>query len=226
MARKSKYAIIVAGGKGSRFNSELPKQFFPLRGKPILMYSIEAFHNCFPDINIILVISPEYNDYWYDLCVEHKFNIPVKIASSGDTRFQSVKNGLSLISDIKSLVAIHDGARPLISKKMIRDSFETAEHHGSAIPVIKMTDSIREITKDGSMAVDRNKLLAVQTPQTFDYEILKHSYDLPFKKFFTDDASVVEHAGYKIHIYEGEYQNIKITHPIDLMMAQFYLENE
>lgn len=226
MTQTNKYAIIVAGGKGTRFHSDIPKQFHILGKLPILVYSVKKFEEVDPNMHIVLVLPIEYHKYWQKIQKEHNITANISLAPAGDSRFQSVKNGLDLIHDESALVAIHDGARPLVTERMIVDSYALAQAKGSAIPLVAVTDSIRSISDDGSSALDRNKLRAVQTPQTFKYEILHKAYEMPYKDIFTDDASVVEHSGEKIYTYNGDIKNIKITHPIDLFIAQYYIGHE
>lgn len=222
-----KSVVIVAGGSGMRFGAEVPKQFVELNGLPVLMRTINAFAKAIDNINIILVLPTDHIPYWQQLCLKYSFNINHQIAHAGATRYDSVRNGLALINhDIDNqLVAIHDGVRPLVTKKMIIDSFETAIIKGSAIPVIPVVDSIRRQLEDGSTeALERNSLMAVQTPQTFQWSLLREAYGKPYSNMFTDDASVVEGNGTTVCTYNGDIRNIKITHPIDLIIAAHYLK--
>ena len=223
-----RYAIIVAGGKGSRMNTALPKQFIDLCGRPVLMHTIDAFRSAVDDISIVLVLAEQEVVRWNNLCRRHSFVSPEAIAYAGATRFHSVLNGLSLIpSDADGLVAVHDGVRPLVSADMIRRSFDEAESHGAAVPVIPVVDSVRKVLTDGdSISLTRSELRAVQTPQTFSLSLLRQAYSQPFSEHFTDDASVVEASGAKVSLYSGEISNIKITHPIDLLIAQYYIDNQ
>lgn len=223
-----RYAIIVAGGKGSRMNTALPKQFIDLCGRPVLMHTIDAFRSAVDDISIVLVLAEQEVERWNNLCRRHSFVSPEAIACAGATRFHSVLNGLSLIpSDADGLVAVHDGVRPLVSADMIRRSFDEAESHGAAVPVIPVVDSVRKVLTDGdSISLTRSELRAVQTPQTFSLSLLRQAYSQPFSEHFTDDASVVEASGAKVALYSGEISNIKITHPIDLLIAQYYIDNQ
>lgn len=223
-----RYAIIVAGGKGSRMNTVLPKQFIDLCGRPVLMHTIDAFRSAVDDISIVLVLAEQEVERWNNLCRRHSFVSPDAIAYAGATRFHSVLNGLSLIpSDADGLVAVHDGVRPLVSADMIRRSFGVAESHGAAVPVIPVVDSVRRVLNDvDSISLTRSELRAVQTPQTFSLSLLRQAYSQPFSEHFTDDASVVEASGAKVALYSGEISNIKITHPIDLLIAQYYIDNQ
>jgi 2-C-methyl-D-erythritol 4-phosphate cytidylyltransferase len=220
-----KYVIIVAGGKGSRMGSELPKQFIPLDGKPILMHTLQAFNAWDPLAEIILAIPRRQKDYWSMLCEELDFNVPHKIVFGGETRFHSVRNALQDIKE-DALAAVHDGVRPLVAREVISECFSSAQRFGTAIPVIPITESVREITgENASRPFDREKLRIVQTPQVFKSGILIESYKHPCKESFTDDASVVEAAGYKVHLVPGNRENIKITTPADLKFAATLLSN-
>lgn len=223
--RSNNNIIIVAGGKGLRMGGELPKQFIPIAGKPILMHTVEAFYNFDPDINIILVLPDSHRDYWAKLCKEYKFEVPHTITSGGETRFHSVLNGLQLIES--GIVGVHDGARPFASKELITHCFDAAVKHKAVIPVIDSTDSLRELTNDGkSKIVDRSKIKLVQTPQVFTIELLKKAYQTDFKDTFTDDASVVEALGEEIYLVKGETTNIKVTTPIDLKIGEYIINNK
>lgn len=216
--------IIVAGGKGLRMGGDLPKQFIPVGGKPILMRTIEAFWFFDSQIRIVLVLPESHEPYWKQLCSEYDFFIPHEIAIGGATRFHSVLNGLKLVKE--GIVGVHDGARPFVSLELIKKCFEGAEKYGAVIPVVDATDSLREVTPDGkSHILDRSKIKLVQTPQVFTVEILKEAYQSEYKEGFTDDASVVEATGKEIHLIEGETTNIKITTPIDLKIAESILES-
>lgn len=215
-----RYAIIVAGGSGKRFGGELPKQFLPLDGKAVLMRTIEQFDQA--DTSIVVVLPAEHQQMWIDMCKESNFPITHTIATGGKTRFESVKNGIAAIESLAEgdLVAVHDGVRPLASVELINRCFDTAQATGSAIPVVNPSDSIRQVHDDGtSRQLLRSSLRAVQTPQTFRAELLKGAYDVEESPLFTDDASVVEHAGYQVTLVEGEVTNIKITTPIDMIVA-------
>lgn len=218
-----KYVIIVAGGKGERMGVNIPKQFLPLDGKPILMHTIEKFNNTFPDIKIILTLPNNQLDYWEGLCKDHSFkNIPYQIANGGETRFHSVKNSLAFIQE-KSIVAIHDGVRPLASSNTIETCFKSAQELGNAIPTIDMVDSLRKVHKEENEAVPRSCYKAIQTPQCFQSAIILDAYQQEFNNSFTDDASVVEANGNKINLVEGNRENIKITNQLDLVIAESLL---
>jgi len=216
---RPKIAIIVAGGKGMRMQADIPKQFIEIHGKPILMHTLEAFYKYDDCIQLILVLPTTQQKFWKELCIKHAFNIPHQIVSGGETRFQSVLNGVDLIK-IPALVAVHDGVRPFVSVETIKRCFDEAGIHGTAIPVIDLVDSIRQITDTGSQSVDRMNYKLVQTPQVFDSEILKKAYKQDFSPLFTDDASVVEALGMKITLVEGNRENIKITTAFDLVLAK------
>lgn len=223
----TKYAIIVAGGKGTRFGSNIPKQFLPLSGIPVLMHTIKRFSNC--NAEIIVVLPETQIQDWGDLCEKHSFSVKHTIVSGGSTRFGSVKNALNAINPNKGdIIAIHDGVRPLVSTEIINEAFSTASIAGSAIPAIDVTDTIRQLNDDNvnSKALLRSKLKAVQTPQTFDAMLLKSAYNVPFSESFTDDASVVEAFGHNVTLTSGSPRNIKITHSIDLLIAEELLKNE
>ena len=221
----TRYAIIVAGGSGTRFGSEMPKQFLPLAGKTVLMQTITHFA-AVPDTKIIVVIPASARELWAKLCLEHEFSIEHALVDGGSSRFESVKNALITIKPCPGdLIAVHDAVRPLIGPEHIERIFNEAAHHGSAIPVVNVTDSIRQVGDDGnSIALSRASLRAVQTPQTFSADALINAYDVPYADFFTDDASVFEHAGNSVHLVDGDVNNIKITHPNDLMIAEYLLK--
>lgn len=215
-----KFVILVAGGKGLRFGGEVPKQFLPVKGRPVLMRTIDVFKKAFLEIHIVLVLSPSQQEYWKQLCKEYSFDVPLQIADGGETRFHSVKNGLSLIPDTHAIVGVHDGVRPLVSEDTIFRCYETAEKEGTAVPVVPVVETVRKLEEDGkSKTVDRNLYRLVQTPQTFQVEILKKAYGQPYESFFTDDASVVEKMNVPVVLVEGNRENIKITTPSDLLFA-------
>jgi 2-C-methyl-D-erythritol 4-phosphate cytidylyltransferase len=219
----NKIAIIVAGGKGERMNADVPKQFLEIQGKPILMHTLEAFINFDASLQLILVLPAAQIDFWQTLCEAHDFNIPHQIVAGGQTRFHSVKNGLDAVK-IPSLVAIHDGVRPLVSKDTISRCFDAAVKFGAAIPTMDSIESIRFVDANGSKSVDRTVYKMVQTPQVFDTELLKKAYEQEFSVLFTDDASVVEAMGVTVHLVEGNRENIKITTEFDLIVAERLLE--
>lgn len=219
---QKEYAVIVAGGKGTRIRSTLPKQFLELQGVPILMHTLNAFYRYSSDINIILVLPEDDFSTWTTLCKKHNFRKPHVLQKGGETRFQSVKNGLALI-DSDGLVAVHDGVRPLVSEDIIAASFRLASVHQSAVAAVRLKESIRMTDQDNTKAVDRSKFRLIQTPQTFQISILKKAYELKEDANLTDDASVVEKSGHIISLFEGSYENIKITTPEDLVIADALL---
>ncbi|NOU18332.1 MAG: 2-C-methyl-D-erythritol 4-phosphate cytidylyltransferase [Bacteroidales bacterium] len=216
--------IIVAGGSGTRMGADIPKQFLPLLGKPILIHTIETFLALPSIIEIILVLPASQIPVWFDLCKKHHFDIKYTIAEGGETRFQSVTNGLMKVIDSDALVAIHDGVRPLVSREVIERCFREAEKYGNAIPAIKPLETVRFCEESGTIPVDREKVLLIQTPQVFKSSIIKQSYQTQWQSSFTDDASVVEYAGNQVHIVEGNQENIKITTPQDLLFAEVILK--
>lgn len=224
-----KYAIIVAGGKGLRMGMEVPKQFLPVGGKPVLMRTLEAFKTCVPDVHLVLVLPVSQQDYWHELCRSYHFDLPCRIADGGETRFHSVSNGLALVpEDEDTLVAVHDGVRPFVSPGVISRCYETAGIWGTAVPVIEVYETLRRLdTVEGtSQTVNRASYRLVQTPQTFDGRLLKQAYAVGYRSEFTDDASVVEACGTDIHLVEGNRENIKITTPFDLSVAEALLSEK
>lgn len=216
--------IIVAGGSGTRMGAGIPKQFLPLLGKPILIHTIQIFLTLPSITEIILVLPASQIPVWFDLCKKHHFDIKHTIVEGGETRFQSVTNSLRKVSDSEALVAIHDGVRPLVSIEVIERCFQETEKYGNAIPAIKPLETVRFCEESGTTPVDREKVLLIQTPQVFKSSIIKKCYQTPWQPSFTDDASVVEHAGNQIHIVEGNRENIKITTPQDLLFAEILLK--
>jgi 2-C-methyl-D-erythritol 4-phosphate cytidylyltransferase len=219
---KTKIAIIVAGGKGERMQTDIPKQFIEIKGKPILMHTLEVFHRYETSMQLVLVLPFIQFNYWNELCKKHNFDIPHQIVAGGQTRFHSVKNGLEVVN-IPALVAVHDGVRPLVSVKTIARCFAEAEKQGTAIPVVDLVDSIRKLTENDNQSVDRLAYKLVQTPQVFDADILIKAYEQDFSPLFTDDASVVEAMGTKINLVEGNRENIKITTEFDLRIAEILI---
>ena len=212
------YALIVAGGKGLRMGGDVPKQFLPIDGKPILMHTIEAFRKALDNIEIVLVLPADQHDYWKELCKKHRFLSPELVARGGETRFHSVKNGLALLPDNEeAIVGVHDGVRPFVSKETIERCFAEAAKGKAVVPVVPVVETIRQILPDGkSVTRPRDEYRLVQTPQTFPLALLKEAYQQPFSESFTDDASVVEAFGKEIVMVEGNRENIKITTPSDL----------
>lgn len=214
--------IIVAGGKGLRMGSELPKQFLPIGDKPVLMRTLEVFRKYNADIQIILVLPQEQQDFWKQLCDEHSFTVAHTVASGGETRFHSVKNGLEQVQGT-GLVGVHDGVRPFVSIEVIGHCYALAETHKAVIPVIDIVETVRHLTDAGSETVSRNDYKLVQTPQVFDVDLLKQAYSQQYTPFFTDDASVVEAMGTPVYLAEGNRENIKITTPFDLKVGSALL---
>ena len=213
-----KQIIIVAGGKGLRMGGEIPKQFLPVNGKPVLMLTLETFYRFDPQIKIILVLPREQQAYWNELCVKYHFEIPYLLADGGETRFYSVKNGLSLVDD-DGLIGVHDGVRPFVSQEVITHCFDAASTKEAAIPVIDVVETVRKIDGEQSVTVDRNNYKLVQTPQVFTSSLLKRAYNQEYSPLFTDDASVVEAMGIKVVLVPGNRENIKITTPFDMIIA-------
>ena len=218
------YIIIVAGGKGNRMNNVVPKQFILLQGKPILMHTIEKFHTAVPGISSIVVIASELMQEWKNLCISHHFNTAHQLVAGGETRFHSVKNGLQLLPD-DCIAGIHDAARPLVSEHTIITAFETAALKGNAAPAVSVTESMREIKGEMNTAVDRNHYVIVQTPQCFHSTVIKKAFEQDYTPLFTDDVSVAEAAGHHIHLIEGNRENIKITTPQDLIIAEAFMKS-
>ena len=216
------YAIIVAGGKGLRMGGDIPKQFLPIGGKPVLMRTIEAFREALNGVKIVLVLPAEQHDYWQELCKEYKFPSPKLIAKGGETRFHSVKNGLALLpNDENAVVGVHDGVRPFVSKEAILRCYEAAAKFKAVVPVVPVVETVRQVLPDGkSVTRPRQEYRLVQTPQTFPLTLLKEAYQQPFSEAFTDDASVVEALGKEITMVEGNRENIKLTTPSDLRFAE------
>ena len=217
-----KSVIIVAGGKGLRMGSELPKQFLPIGGKPVLMHTLEVFRKYDATLQIIVVLPKEQQDFWKQLCKEHGFAVEHFIANGGETRFHSVKNGLALVQ-APGLVGVHDGVRPFVSVDVISRCYDLAKEHKAVIPVIDVVETLRHLTDGGSETVSRNDYKLVQTPQVFDVELLKQAYAQESTPFFTDDASVVEAMGVPVYLAEGNRENIKITTPFDLKVGSALL---
>ena len=219
----SDYVIIVAGGKGLRMGSDIPKQFLPIGGKPVLMRTIERFREYAADLQIILVLPKAQQDYWQQLCKDYHFDVAYQLANGGATRFHSVQNGLALIpDDAEGVVGVHDGVRPFPSVDVIRNCYETARTAKAVIPVVPVVETLRHLGSPmgQSTTVPRSEYRLVQTPQTFDIQLLKAANRQPYNDGFTDDASVVEAFGFDITLVEGNRENIKITTPYDLKIAE------
>ena len=222
----SNFAIIVAGGSGTRMQSSLPKQFLLLNGLPILMHTLQAFYNSEAKPQLILVLHADYHELWLELCEKYNFTLPHQLIKGGETRFHSVKNGLDIIDEENAVIAIHDAVRPLTSAKIIDKSYAYAKQDGNAITAVKSRDSIRQMREGHTISLLREDIYMVQTPQTFKYSILKEAYSQHYDLKFTDDASVVENAGFKINLIEGSYENIKITFPEDICIAEAVLNKK
>ncbi len=225
------YIIIVAGGKGSRMGSDIPKQFLPIGGKPVLMRTLERFREYSDDIQIILVLPEAQQEYWHQLCDEYHFDVEYTLANGGQTRFHSVQNGLAKVpDDAQGVVGVHDGVRPFPGIEVIKNCYETARTAKAVIPVIPVVETVRQLIDSDSQlsilnsqlskTVPRDQYRLVQTPQTFDIQLLKSANRQPYNDGFTDDASVVEAFGHKITLVEGNRENIKITTPYDLKIAE------
>ena len=215
------YIIIVAGGKGLRMGSDIPKQFLPIGGKPVLMRTLERFREYSPTLQIILVLPQAQQDYWHQLCKDYDFKVEYVLADGGETRFHSVQNGLAKIpDDAEGVVGVHDGVRPFPSIDVIRNCYETARTAKAVIPVIPVVETVRHLQGNTSVTVPRNDYRLVQTPQTFDIQLLKAANRQPYNDGFTDDASVVEAFGFNITLVDGNRENIKITTPYDLKIAE------
>ena len=214
-----KHIIIVAGGKGLRMGGDIPKQFLPICGKPVLMRTLEAFHAYDASMRLILVLPVSQQAYWKQLCEEYQFDLVHEIANGGETRFHSVKNGLALVKE-DGLVGVHDGVRPFVSQEVISRCYEEAVSLKAVIPVIGVVETVRHLTEEGSETVPRDQYKLVQTPQVFDVALLRRAYQQEYTDLFTDDASVVEALGEKVYLVEGNRENIKLTTPFDLKLAE------
>ncbi len=227
------YIIIVAGGKGLRMGGEIPKQFLPIGGRPILMRTLERFREYSTTLQIILVLPKDQQDYWLQLCKEYDFKVDYQMTDGGETRFHSVQHGLALIpDDAEGVVGVHDGVRPFPSIEVIRKCYETARVKQAVIPVIPVVETLRVIDPIGTIetivpthTVPRNDYRLVQTPQTFDIQLLKAANRQPYNDNFTDDASVVEAFGQEITLVEGNRENIKITTPYDMIVAEALVQD-
>ena len=214
-----KHIIIVAGGKGLRMGGDIPKQFLPVCGKPVLMRTLEAFRTYDPSIHIVLVLPVSQQTYWKELCRTYRFELPHDIADGGETRFHSVMNGLALVEG-DGLVGVHDGVRPFVSQEVIARCYEEASRQKAVIPVVGVVETVRHLTDEGSETVPRDLYRLVQTPQVFDAALLRRAYQQEYTALFTDDASVVEALGEKVHLVDGNRENIKLTTPFDLKLAE------
>lgn len=220
----SNSVIIVAGGLGSRMGSEIPKQFLLLKGKPVIFHTIQQFVDYDPEIKITVVLPDEHLSTWQTMCTKNIFHVEHSVVLGGETRFHSVKNGLDSVNNA-DLIAIHDSVRPHITKTFIEHCFNEAQEKGTAIPCLKINESLRELMGNESKILDRERIRIVQTPQVFKSSVIKEAYEQTYRNSFTDDASVVESTGYRLNIVEGLRGNIKITHPEDLLFSEWMLNN-
>lgn len=216
-----KYAIVVAGGKGTRMGADVPKQFIELDGKPLLMHTLRRLKDAVPEVQLILVLPADQHDFWHELCEHHRFTLPHMLTTGGATRFHSVLSGLNLVPEgQETLVAVHDGVRPFVGEDVVRACYKVAADTGAAVPVVPVVETVREI---GGSTLDRSRLRLVQTPQVFRLSLLRRAYEQPYTERFTDDASVVEAIGHAVTLVDGNRENIKITTPLDLCVAQALL---
>jgi 2-C-methyl-D-erythritol 4-phosphate cytidylyltransferase len=220
------YAIIVAGGSGSRMQSALPKQFIELCGEPVLMHTLRAFYNSQSLPQIVLALHGSYHNLWATLCTKHNFTIPHKITMGGETRFHSIKNALDTITDNDVLIAVHDAVRPLVSAAIIDEAYNCAAANGTAVTAVKSRDSVRQLKNGTSQSLNREEIYLVQTPQTFQSALLRKAYQQPYTNSFTDDASVVEQSGVVVTLIEGNHSNIKITFPEDIVIAEMLINKK
>lgn len=218
------HVIIVAGGKGLRMGSDLPKQFLPVGGKPVLMRTLEAFHAADPAMRLVLVLPRAQQAYWQGLCREYGFTLPHVVADGGETRFHSVRNGLALVEG-DGLVGVHDGVRPFVAPDVIRRCYALAAEQKAVVPVIDVVETVRRVEEGRSTTVPRDDYKLVQTPQVFEAALLRRAYEQPYRTAFTDDASVVEALGFPVCLTAGNRENIKITTPFDLKIAAALLDS-
>lgn len=220
----SKAVIIVAGGKGLRMGGDIPKQFLPMGGKPILMHTIDRFLQYDEEMQVVLVLPASQQDYWRSLCEQYDFHQPYALANGGETRFHSVKNGLALVAPQATLIGVHDGVRPFVSIETIRACYDEAARTEAVIPVTDVMETLRQTLPEGaSVTVPRSDYRLVQTPQVFSANLLRQAYLQTYTDFFTDDASVVERLGHSVTLVPGNRENIKITTPFDMTIAEALL---
>ena len=225
-----RYLIVVAGGKGQRMGGVLPKQFQLLGGRPVLMVTLERLYALDNTLNIVLVLPKEHLGLWDELCLKYSFAVPLVVTEGGNTRFHSVKNGLDTIQDDvtleDALVGVHDGVRPFVSQRVLDEAYREAWNNGAVIPMIELQDSLRQIIggEGASQTVPRDRYRLVQTPQVFRLSLLRRAYEQRYVEVFTDDASVVEAMGERVFAVEGNRENIKLTTPFDMMIANTLLE--
>lgn len=219
-----KYIIVVASGVGKRMGEILPKQFLLLKGKPVLVHTLENIYKAGKEYSILLVLNAQHLEIWQQIKTKYQLDIPHKVVIGGKERFFSVKNAIDTIEDKEAWVAVHDGVRPLISKEMIDNCFFVAEKEGSAVCCMDCTDSVRILNEKGdNQSIDRGKVKLIQTPQCFALSVLRKAYLQPYREEFTDDASVVESLGEKITLCKGDKHNLKITTPLDMTIAESLL---
>ncbi|MBP3253160.1 MAG: 2-C-methyl-D-erythritol 4-phosphate cytidylyltransferase [Bacteroidales bacterium] len=218
--------IILACGEGKRMGSDIPKQFMCVAGKPLILHTAERIHAFDSSYNIIIVINQNHRDIWDSITEKHNFRVPVTLVYGGKERFYSVRNGLQQVKEDSAIVAVHDGVRPFVTKQMFEDSFVSAEKYGNGVCAVKSSDSVRIGAVDDNKSTERNNVFLMQTPQTFRADILKKAYNQPYNEKFTDDASVAEATGEKIYITQGGRENIKITYPFDLLLAEQILKQQ
>jgi 2-C-methyl-D-erythritol 4-phosphate cytidylyltransferase len=221
----NKYAVIVAGGSGTRMGSSLPKQYLRLNDQPILLHTLKAFVSAYDDFQVILVLPESYIEFTRAMLVENNFFHPIQFVRGGETRFHSVQNGLRVIKE-DGIVFVHDAVRCLVSPHLIRRCYQGAMDNGSAIPVINLKDSVRILKKDKHFPIDRSLLKLVQTPQTFQTQIILPAFECSYHEVFTDEATVVEASGKEVYLIDGEETNIKITSPVDMVIAETYLNKK
>ena len=215
-----KSIVIVAGGKGLRMGGDIPKQFLPVKGMPVLMRTIQRFYDYDNAMQIVLVLPEAQQGYWKQLCEEYRFSLPYVLANGGETRFHSVRNGIAKVDEGVGLIGVHDGVRPFVSVETIAACFDEAARCGAVVPVIDVVETVRHLRAEGSVTVPRSEYRLVQTPQVFDAELLRSAYGQPYTDFFTDDASVVERYGHAVSLVQGNRENIKITTPYDMKIAE------
>ena len=215
-----KSIVIVAGGKGLRMGGDIPKQFLPVKGMPVLMRTIQRFYDYDNAMQIVLVLPEAQQGYWKQLCEEYRFSLPYVLANGGETRFHSVRNGIAKVDEGVGLIGVHDGVRPFVSVETIAACFDEAARSGAVVPVIDVVETVRHLRAEGSVTVPRSEYRLVQTPQVFDAELLRRAYGQAYTDFFTDDASVVERYGHAVSLVQGNRENIKITTPYDMRIAE------
>lgn len=215
-----KAIIIVAGGKGLRMGGDIPKQFLPVKGLPVLMRTLQRFHEYDANMQIVLVLPVSQQDYWKGLCDKYQLSIPYTLANGGETRFHSVSNGIAKVDADVSLIGVHDGVRPFVSVATIAACYDEAAKSGAVVPVTDVVETVRHIEDASSVTVPRSEYRLVQTPQVFDATLLRNAYRQPYTDFFTDDASVVERFGHDVVLVRGNRENIKITTPYDMTIAE------